>query len=91
MAELLNAVAVAGKSALGFQAVFFALLAIGLNIHFGYAGLLNFGQAGFMAVGAYGLAVSVVTFDIGFWPAVGISLLGVLASASALRTRLVRT
>ena len=63
------------NQALGPNAIVFALAAIGLNVHFGYTGLLNFGQAGFMAVGAYGLAVSVVTFDIGFWPAVGISLL----------------
>jgi len=35
----------------------FALAAIGLGIHFGYSGLLNFGQAGFMAIGAYGFAM----------------------------------
>ena len=29
----------------------YALAAIGLNVHFGYTGLLNFGQVGFMAVG----------------------------------------
>ena len=42
------------NQALGPNAIVFALAAIGLNIHFGYTGLLNFGQAGFMAVGAYG-------------------------------------
>ncbi len=42
----------------GVQAAYFALAAIGLNIHFGYTGLLNFGHAGFMAIGAYGLAIS---------------------------------
>ncbi|MFX6119307.1 hypothetical protein ABTE85_23850, partial [Acinetobacter baumannii] len=36
-----------------------AIAAIGLNIHFGYTGLLNMGQAGFMLLGAYGFAVSV--------------------------------
>ena len=35
----------------------FALAAIGLGIHFGYGGLLNFGQAGFMAMGAYGFSI----------------------------------
>lgn len=35
----------------------YALAAIGLGIHFGYSGLLNFGQAGFMAIGAYGFAI----------------------------------
>ena len=32
VSDLLNALAVAGKSALGFQAIFFSLLAIGLNL-----------------------------------------------------------
>jgi len=41
--------------------IVFALAAIGLNIHFGFTGLLNFGQAVFMAAGAYGLAMTVAT------------------------------
>jgi branched-chain amino acid transport system permease protein len=32
---------------------------IGLNIHFGFTGLLNMGQAGFMALGAYGFSISI--------------------------------
>ncbi len=36
----------ASPTALGPQAIVFALAAIGLNMHFGYTGLLNFGQAG---------------------------------------------
>jgi len=41
----------------------FALATIGLNIHFGYSGLLNFGQAGFMAVGAYAFAIFTMMVD----------------------------
>jgi neutral amino acid transport system permease protein len=37
----------------------FALAAIGVNIQFGYTGLLNIGQAGFMLLGAYGVAITV--------------------------------
>ena len=33
----------------------YALSAIGLNLQFGYAGLLNFGHVAFMLVGAYGV------------------------------------
>ncbi|WP_370247533.1 branched-chain amino acid ABC transporter permease [Nocardioides sp.] len=33
---------------------------IGLNLHFGFTGLLNFGQAGFMLLGAYGFAISII-------------------------------
>ena len=52
---------------IGVQAVIFALAAIGLNVHFGYTGLLNFGQAGFLAVAAYGLGVTVTTLGLSFW------------------------
>ena len=54
----------------------YALAAIGINIHFGYSGLLNFGQAGFAAVGAYGLAVTVAAFGGSFWLGIGVGLLG---------------
>jgi neutral amino acid transport system permease protein len=53
----------------------YALAAIGLNIHFGYTGLLNFGQAGFMLVGAYGMAITVVTFGGPLWLGLIVSLL----------------
>ncbi len=51
----------------------FVLAAIGLNIHFGFTGLMNMGQAGFMLVGAYGFGVSVV-LGAGFWLALLISI-----------------
>jgi ABC-type branched-subunit amino acid transport system permease subunit len=51
----------------GPNAIFFALMAIGLNVHFGYTGLLNFGQIGFAAVGAYGMAVTVETYGGPLW------------------------
>ena len=35
-----------------------AIAVIGLNLHFGFTGLLNIGQAGFMLLGAYGFAIS---------------------------------
>ncbi|WP_269306557.1 branched-chain amino acid ABC transporter permease [Aeromicrobium sp. HA] len=59
-----NIIDAAFSNAFGPQAIVFALAAIGLNVHFGYTGLLNFGQAGFMAVGAYGLAVTMVRLDL---------------------------
>lgn len=42
----------------------YALAALGLAVHFGYAGLLNMGIAGFMALGAYGYAISILTFHL---------------------------
>ena len=55
------------QQALGPPAVVFCLAAIGLNVHFGYTGLLNFGQAGFMAVAGYALASFVATWGLPFW------------------------
>src|SRR3954464_7932590 len=88
MAELIDAVAVALKSALGFQAIFFALLAIGLNMHFGYTGLLNFGQIAFAMLGGFGIAVSVTQWGLNFWVGVlvGIGAAVVLALLLGLPT-----
>jgi len=49
--------------------VAFALAALGLAMHFGFVGLLNFGIAGFMAVGAYGYAISSLSFGFPWWAA----------------------
>src|ERR687897_398377 len=81
MADLLNSLAVAGKSALGFQAVFFALLAIGLNIHFGYTGLLNFGQIAFAMLGGFGIAISVSQWGLSFWVGVLVGLVAAVVLA----------
>ncbi|MER7500210.1 branched-chain amino acid ABC transporter permease [Nonomuraea pusilla] len=55
------------KSAVGVETVLYGLAAIGINIHFGYTGLLNFGQAAFMGVAGYGLAVTVTVMNLPFW------------------------
>ena len=56
---------------LNAEALYLALAAIGLNIQFGYTGLLNFGQVGFLAIAAYGLGVGVTYLDLPF----GVSIL----------------
>ncbi len=80
------------ESGLGIDGVYFALAAIGLNIHFGYAGLLNFGQSAFLAVGAYGLATSVATWGLPFWAGILVGLggsvgLAILLGIPTLRLR----
>ena len=64
------------RAAVGVPAAAYALAGIGLNVHFGYTGLLNFGQVAFMMVGAYGTAITV---DKGgpFWLAL---IVGVVAA-----------
>lgn len=54
----------------------YAIAAVGLSVHFGYAGLLNFGMAGFMALGAYGYAISILSFGWPWWA-------GILVGAGA--------
>lgn len=44
-------------------AAVYALAALGLNLQYGFTGLLNFGQAGFMLLGAYGVGITVSVFD----------------------------
>jgi neutral amino acid transport system permease protein len=65
------------NAALGPTAVVFALAALGLNVHYGYTGLLNFGQVGFMLVGGYGLGISVSIWGWPLWAGV---LVGILAA-----------
>lgn len=55
----------------------YVLCAIGLSLHFGYTGLLNFGQAAFAALGAYGLAYAVLTWGWEWWQA---ALFGLVCS-----------
>ncbi len=69
----------------------YALGAVGLNIQFGYAGLLNFGAVASGLVGAYGAAIS-VDRGLPLWVGVivGIAaaaLLGVLLGLPTLRLR----
>jgi branched-chain amino acid transport system permease protein len=47
------------RAALGVPAAAYALAAIGLNLQYGYTGLFNAGQVGFLLVGAYGTAIAV--------------------------------
>jgi branched-chain amino acid transport system permease protein len=47
------------RTAFGPVAAAYALAAIGLNLHFGYTGLLNFGHVAFLMTGAYGAAITV--------------------------------
>ncbi|HEY3484590.1 MAG TPA: branched-chain amino acid ABC transporter permease [Ilumatobacteraceae bacterium] len=74
------------------SAIIYALAAIGLNLHFGYTGLLNFGQVGFMAAGAYGVGITTYTYGWPLWAGIlaGLAagvLLALLLGAPTLRLR----
>ncbi|WP_027479351.1 branched-chain amino acid ABC transporter permease [Gryllotalpicola ginsengisoli] len=63
------------------QTIAYALAALGLTVHFGYSGLLNFGQAGFMSVGAYFFAITATRFGFPLWASVLAALVGSTAFA----------
>ncbi len=58
----------------------YAILALGLNIVVGLAGLLDLGYVAFYAVGAYSYGILNTDFGIPFWPAL---LIGALLAALA--------
>jgi len=70
-----------GSSILSPATLAYALAALGLAAHFGYAGLLNMGIAGFMAIGAYGYAISILTFGFPWWGGVLVGLVGAVIFA----------
>ena len=59
-------------TALSINAIAYALIAQGLNVHFGYTGLLNFGQAAFAAAGAYAVAIPVSRYGWSIWACIPI-------------------
>ncbi|MBT0565185.1 branched-chain amino acid ABC transporter permease [Williamsia sp. CHRR-6] len=75
--DLVSALQLSLAQLVGPSAIFYALLAIGLNLHFGYTGLLNFGQIGFALLGGYGVGIMAVKHD---WPLWAGSLVGIIAA-----------
>ncbi|TQK51221.1 amino acid/amide ABC transporter membrane protein 2 (HAAT family) [Streptomyces sp. SLBN-118] len=69
------------RSGIGPIAAIYVIAAMGLNLHFGYTGLLNFGQVGFMLVGGYGLAITVATWGGSMWLGVLVGLASAIVLA----------
>lgn len=83
---------VAPYEALAVNIMIFGLYAVGFNLIFGYTGMLSFGHAAFLGVGAYGCGVAISVYGIHWLPAIaiGVVLSGAVAmvvGALAVRTR----
>lgn len=70
----------------------YALVALGLQLNFGFTGIVNFGAAGFMAIGAYTMAILQLHAGFSFWLALPASMLatmgfGLIIGLPALRLR----
>jgi branched-chain amino acid transport system permease protein len=70
----------------------YAVVTLGLQLNVGFTGIVNFGQAGFMAVGGYSMAILVLEAGLSFWLALPAAVLitmafGVLVGLPSLRLR----
>lgn len=64
------------------EAAAYALIALGLNIQWGYGGLFNFGVMGFLMVGGFAVTFVSVPINMEFWNSDGpVMLLKALAAA----------
>jgi len=64
--------------AVGIVALIYMLLAIGLNLQYGYTGLINFGVVAFFAIGAYASAL----LTLQGWPLLPAFVVAMLAAAA---------
>ena len=76
----------------GILAGTYTIFTLGLQLNVGYTGIVNFGQAGFMALGAYSMGILVVDGGWSFWAALPAAVLismgfGVLVGLPSLRLR----
>lgn len=72
------------------EILIWSLLAASVNLLFGYAGLLSFGQALYFGFGMYGTAIGITTLGLGLWPSLGLgiaaaTLMAAVAGAFAVR------
>jgi branched-chain amino acid transport system permease protein len=70
----------------------YAIVALGLQLNTGFTGIVNFGQAAFMAIGAYTMAILVLKAGFSFWLSLPCAVLaamifGLIVGLPALRLR----
>jgi branched-chain amino acid transport system permease protein len=76
----------------GILAGIYGIFTLGLQLNVGFTGIINFGQAGFMAIGAYSAVILVVDVGVPFFLALPLStaitmLFGLLIGLPAVRLR----
>jgi branched-chain amino acid transport system permease protein len=76
----------------GVLAGIYTIFSLGLQLNVGFTGIVNFGQAGFMAIGAYAMAILTVKSGWSFWLAMPAAIaitvaIGVLVGLPSLRLR----
>ena len=79
-------------TSVGILAGTYVLFTLGLQLNVGFTGIVNFGQAGFMAIGAYAMGILVVKAHWSFWLALPAAVafavaFGLLVGLPSLRLR----
>jgi branched-chain amino acid transport system permease protein len=79
-------------TSVGVLAGTYTIFVLGLQINVGYTGVLNFGQVGFAAIGAYTMAILVTDTGMSFWLSLPIAILvavafGLIIGMPSLRLR----
>ncbi len=74
----------------GIIAGVYSIFTLGLQMNVGFTGIFNFGQAGFMAIGAYAMAILILRFHWSPWAALPVATLcamlaGLIVGIPALR------
>ncbi|HKY24977.1 MAG TPA: branched-chain amino acid ABC transporter permease [Gaiella sp.] len=65
----------------GVLATTYGVFALGVQLNVGTTGIMNFGQAGFMAVGSYAMGILVVKSGLSFWLALVLGIPVAIAAA----------
>jgi branched-chain amino acid transport system permease protein len=70
----------------------YAIVGLGLQLNTGFTGIVNFGMAAFMAIGAYTMAILVLKAGFSFWLSLPLAMLasmlfGVIVGLPSLRLR----
>jgi len=79
-------------TSVGILAGIYTIFTLGLQLNVGFTGIFNFGQAAFMAIGAYSMAILVTEANMSFWLSLPISILiaiafGLIVGLPSLRLR----
>jgi branched-chain amino acid transport system permease protein len=79
-------------TSVGILAGIYTIFTLGLQLNVGFTGIFNFGQAAFMAIGAYSMAILVTEANMSLWLSLPISILitiafGLIVGLPSLRLR----
>ena len=68
----------------GVIAGVYGIFTLGLQLNVGFTGIFNFGQVGFMALGAYAMGILVVNHHWSFWARVQVRICSSVSCCSAM-------